>query len=151
MCLSLRGRLDVDLDQLGEVDVIAEGVLDGVEVGAVPIGRQLDAARDAGLEVGHDHAGRRGRPIAHEPGDEELGVGIDGEPRPGVPGLGRGGLGLRDVALLGVAEGPDLVGLYARRCYVPYLLIVYAEAGTTGVAQQAIQFSWPGSQRASRH
>ena len=61
------------------------------------------------------HKGVRGDRVARPdtPRRDQLGVGVDGNPRPYVAGFLRGARGLLDVLLLRVDELPDLVTLQA--------------------------------------
>ena len=63
-------RLAVDFDELGVVDIRAEGVFDRLEIGAVSIGCELDAIGEARFEILHQEGGRDNGSIANKPGDE---------------------------------------------------------------------------------
>lgn len=68
------------------------------------VGGQLDAVAEPGLQVGHEHVGVLGGPLADEPGGDELRVGAQRRPRPHVAVPERAPVLLGHVLLLAVGK-----------------------------------------------
>src|SRR5262245_5438528 len=113
-----------------------EDVDHGFEVLREAIRGELDALRDPALQVADDRIGRVLTAVTHDPRDHQLRVGIERGPGPDraetLFALQRG----RNVLLLRIAEGPDLIGLHAHGGEVPDDRIMEAEAGFADFAQE---------------
>src|SRR2546425_3927120 len=79
------GRSPVNLDELREVDVLAEALPHGAQVGVMPVRRELHPVAQPRSEVLHEvpRAPRIARPDVE--GRHELRVRVDGDPRPHGP------------------------------------------------------------------
>ena len=130
------GCLPVDLGQHRIVDVRAECALHGLQVGLVAVRGQLHAVGEACGEIEHEGAGRVRIARADRERGDELGVGVDGRPRPhvAIPELARVFLG--DVLLLGVAERPDFVALEPPTGEVPQRRVLVVQARGPGIGQE---------------
>ena len=103
--------MPVDLDELGEVHVRAEGHLHRTGIRTQTVRRNLRPAGRAIPNVAPERRGRRDVARPDDPRDQQLRVGIQRRPRPRVSGFRRSFLGALHVRLLRVDEAPDLVHL----------------------------------------
>src|SRR5580692_3955433 len=106
-------NLAVEFHELRIIDIGTKARLYGLQIRPVSVARHLHAVREAAREIAHKLGCRRTTAVADPPGWNQLGIRVDGNPRPQVASLFRGGLGEHDVALFGVAERPDFIELYA--------------------------------------
>lgn len=91
--------------------MLPEGLLDRTEVDPVAVGRELDRVGEAAFQIGQEGQRIGVGAFADEPGRDQLDIRAERRPRPYVA-VSEGALMLfGDVLLLGVAVGPDLVGL----------------------------------------
>ena len=102
----------------------------------MPIGRELHPAFQPIRHVEHERVSVLGVPAADEVGQHELGVGINGRPRPHVASIVRRRLGGRYVLLLAVGEGPNLIDLHPLRLNAPNVLVVVGGARFASVHEQ---------------
>lgn len=116
------------------VDVDPEGVLNGVQVDLMAVGRQLDARREPAGHVGHEVVGVSGGALPDAVSDDQLGVGIDSRPRPDIAPLSA--LLLGHVLGLGAYERPDFIALNAARLQGPRGGVVVGGAGCAEIAQE---------------
>src|SRR5579862_5497444 len=105
------GRGREDLDQLGVVNVALECVTDSGQVKVVAVRGQLDTVAQPPCEVAYELDGGVQVAVVNPVGRDELGVGVHRHPRPHVAVAQLALLVGRDVLLLGIAEGPNLVTL----------------------------------------
>ena len=107
MCLRFRGAVDgaqfgryklrravptlvghrtspVVLHQHGVVDLGTEGIANSLQVGCMAVSGQLDPVGEPAGDIGHEHIRVVGVTLADLIGHDQLGLGIDGSPRPHV-------------------------------------------------------------------
>jgi hypothetical protein len=96
----------------------------------------LDAGGKAARHVLHEGLRVASVSPADQPPHDELGVGVQRGPRPGIPGAVRRGLGLGDVLLLAVGEGPNLVARDALGPDTAHSGVVEGFASAPGIDQQ---------------
>ena len=83
--------MPVNLDQHRVVDVRAERALNGVEIGLVAVGRELDAIGDAVGNVLHEPRGAIAIATADEMRNDQFRLGFDCRPSPSVASAIRSG------------------------------------------------------------
>ena len=134
--LRVVGRGAVDLHELGEVHVTAEGAFHGLQIRPVTVAGELDAVGEAGRHIVHEPLGAFAIPAADEVAHHELAVGVERHPCPGVPGALGGLLRLGYVLLFGVDEAPDLIDLNPLRPHASNVLVMVGHADLAGVGQE---------------
>ena len=134
--LPFRGIAEV-LHELRVINLIGEGVDHSIQIDLVAVRRELHAVGEAPLQVGNEFGGAAGISRAHQPAGNEFGVGIDGNPYPGVADDPLLGHLFRDALLLAANETPDLVALQPLAFQVAQNAILVAVAGGTDFDQQA--------------
>ena len=105
------GRVAIDLDQHGVIDIGAEGLLNRFKVGPVAVAGKLHPVGQPIRQIGYEHAGRVAVATADQPRRDQLCVRVDRGPSPDIASLIRRGLGRGDVALLAVNEAPNFIHL----------------------------------------
>lgn len=101
----------VDFVKDGIVDIVLEGIKDRIQVNLVAVRRQLHAIRETVCQVLYKLRGASSIALANQPGADQLGIGIHGNPRPHITSdLAFYNL-LSEVLLLGIDEAPNFVGL----------------------------------------
>jgi hypothetical protein len=103
-------NLAVQLDELGVIDI---GTKTRPPDTPVSIARHLYPVGQTVREIAYKLDCRRAAAVADPPGWNQLRIGIERYPRPEIARAFRGILGEADVALLGVAERPNLIELDA--------------------------------------
>ena len=101
----------VNLDELGIVDVIFKGVVDGIEICGEAIRGELNAVQETIRNVIHKPLRAFAVPRSDEPANHQLRVGVDGRPSPNVAVAEFALLVGRKIFFLPVAEIPKLVAL----------------------------------------
>ena len=89
------------------------------------------------LQVRDEPRSAAGIPHTHQPTGNELGIGIDGNPYPGVADDPLLGHLFRDVPLLAANETPDLIALQPLAFQVAQNAVLVAVAGCSDFDQQA--------------
>src|SRR5258706_11822684 len=100
------------------------------------VGRDLGPSGHARGHVPQEHLGVLAVPLADQPGDHELRVGVDRGPRPDIAVAPLALLVGRHVALLGVDEAPDFVALDELGGYAPDVLIRPQLANRPQISQE---------------
>src|ERR1022692_4326779 len=107
-------RVVVNLLQHRVINVRSESILNGAQICAMTVSRQLHAMREAFREVVHEAIRTAGVAIANEPARNELRIGIERNPSPNIARallLHFNGA----VLLLRSDERPDSIALHAPR------------------------------------
>ncbi len=117
-------RLAVNLHKLRVVDLAAESVFHGHEVGSMTVRGQLNAGGEPASKVMHEVAGRGCIALADVPARNQFGIAIDGRPSPNASSP----LGFhlrRAIFVLGIAKSPNFVTLetFARQVTKHFILI----------------------------
>lgn len=126
----------VDFHELRVVNIRAECLFHRVEVGAVPVRRELDAVGDPVFQIADERVRILGIPPADQVRDDELRVGFNRRPRPHVARTIWCPLRVRDVGLLRVAERPNLIDLHALGLHAPHRVVMEGRTGPSRVFQQ---------------
>ena len=87
-------------------------------------------------QIVHEFMRGLARTVPYLIGQDQLASALNCRPRPHVARTTRGGLGARDVLLLGVAESPNLVALDALGGHIAHRLIVVRGACFTRLDHQ---------------
>jgi len=124
----------VVLLQHGVIHVHAERIIDGIQIDLVAVGGQLDAVGQPRRHILHEVVGVVGCPVANPVADDQLGVGIDGRPRPDVAPLSA--FVLRDVLGLRTDEAPNFIALNPLALEASYVGVMVGRAGRSEVAEQ---------------
>jgi hypothetical protein len=128
--------LAIGLDEHGIVDIPAECLTNRLQVRLMAVAGKLNAGEQPACEIGNEHLSRRAAAIPDKPGRDKLGIGVDRGPRPHVASPFRGGLRGLDVALLGIAERPNLIDLDAAASEVAERQALELRASLPGIDQQ---------------
>lgn len=87
-------------------------------------------------QVGDEAIGVLGVPPAEVPAWDHLGISIQGDPRPDIPIPDLALVLVRDVLLLGVAKGPDLITLNPTGGQAPEGSVLVGGASLTDLPQE---------------
>jgi hypothetical protein len=117
-------NLAVELYELGVIDIGTEASLDGFQICPVSVAGNLHAIGETPRQITHELDGGRATAVADAPRWDQFGFRIDRNPRPDIAGILWRLLRERDVALLGVAKGPNLIELKALTGQVAERLIL---------------------------
>ena len=127
----------VQLHEHGVVDLEAEGIFHGIDVDLVPVRRELDAIGKPSGQIRHKLRSAARIPLPHEPARDDLRVSAKRCPGPYVPKPELPLQVLRDVLLLRVAEGPNLIALNPATGQVPKVGILVLRGGLPNFGQEA--------------
>ena len=109
------GIVTINLHKLRIVDLATEGIGDRRQVHFVAVRSQLNAIRQALLNVLKELSRTPRVPNANHPTDNELGLSLNRGERPNVSAYALFQLLDRDLLLLATHEDPNLIDLYALR------------------------------------
>lgn len=118
------------------VDVTAKRAFHGLDVGLVPIGRELHAIYQPFGQVAYELLARSGVTATDPPRRHELGVRADRNPRPHIADTGVRHLLQRNVLGLGVDERPYFVALQPRTGQITHDAVLIAFTRRPYVAQE---------------
>lgn len=127
----------INLVEHGVIDAIpAKRILNGEQIDLVGVGRKLDTADKAPLQILEKDSGRLPAPIPDEEGGDEFGIGINRRPSPDVTDLTLFALGCLDLSLLHSDEAPNLVALDAGARKIDQRLLLVGETGRSNILKQ---------------
>lgn len=131
--LTCRAAILINLHQHGVINRSAEDLFHRSKVWAVSIRCELDAPLQARGQVFNKGFCILSTSASHQPGDAELGVGINRRPCLGVA-IPENALIFRGyVLLLRVAEGPNFIALHPLALDSTDRLVLVGEAGSAGI------------------
>ena len=133
------GRVAIDFDKHGVVDIRAKGLLHSFKVRLVAVAAELHPVGQAQRQVGDEQLRRLGVARADVERGDQLGVGVDRHPRPGVAGIVRVCLGGGDVLGLRIDERPNLIDLHALAGQVAHHPVLIFRERRARISQQASQ------------
>lgn len=97
---------------------------------------RLHTVRQAASEIADEYPGVSDIPVADVPREDQLRVGVNCRPRPNAPDSRLVAHGGGKVAILRIAEGPDLIALHLLRCDLPDRAIVEGEARRANILEE---------------
>src|SRR5687768_9309834 len=107
------GIVSVNLHKPGVIDIFTERLQNGLEVSSQTVRGKLNAIRKAGGHIRHERISGLRVAFAKSPARNQLSVGINCCPGPNIPRDLTLRNVRRDLLLLAVAEGPNLIDLHA--------------------------------------
>lgn len=122
--------------QLRIIDVIGKGVDNGVKIDFMAVCSELHAASEPPLKVRDKFGCRTGVAGANEPARNQLRIGIDGDPDPGVAYDALFGYLFGDVLFFAADEAPDLVALNPLALQVAEHVVLVSIASGTDFNQE---------------
>lgn len=119
------------------VDVSAERVFNGGQIGAVSISCELNTIRESRTKIVNELMGASGASISNEPRHGQLGIRVNRNPGPNIAESEFSLLGFWNVCGLGINERPNLVALNPARFHVADMLVMIHGTGSPNRNEQA--------------
>jgi len=130
-------RFAVQLHKHGVINPDAEDILNGAQIGAVAIGGQLHAVAQAAGQILDERIGVTGIALADQPRRDQLGIGVNGRPRPHVALADLVAHLSRQVLFLAADKRPDFIALNAFARQVAKGLVLVLCARLANLFEQA--------------
>jgi hypothetical protein len=126
-----------DLNQLREVNGVAECIRNSSEIHLVPIRRQLDSVRQPACNILKKIRRTPRVPPTYEPTNHQVGIGVNRRERPNITRVASAFPNLRShIFGLGIAETPNLIDLDALRGDIAKRAVLILSARRTDLFEQ---------------